>query len=309
MVSRIEVIPGDVRGYGNIVEPKTTDDFTLYNAELSLSDGVYSLVAEALVDSITLTSNKTVLSYHDNENCTFTARLSNHAISETVQLYNANTNTLIGSMTSNNDGTYTYTYNSQGIGDLQVYAKWGNVTSSNITIEDCKYYFHGVDKSSDFTPKLCEGGTNGTVTYDSTDGVHFTHGSKATCYQLPVKLPENCIIEADFTKVTAGTYGIVLGNGTDGYADGCILSGDTIQSGYRYTNSVWQGSLISSVTHGGTLPFTMRVTKTGTSIYITVNNVSSNSFTMQFTSGDVYTGIIGNSSLNAYINGFKIKTV
>ena len=92
---------------------------------------------------LSVTSDKSVLSYADSDSATITATLldsSDVPISgETVQLYD-NDDTLIGTMTDNNDGTYSYTYNSQGIGDIELYAKTGNITSETITIEDCTYY-------------------------------------------------------------------------------------------------------------------------------------------------------------------------
>ena len=43
MVSKVSITPSEVRGLGDIVSPKSTDDFTVYDSVLSLSDGVYTL--------------------------------------------------------------------------------------------------------------------------------------------------------------------------------------------------------------------------------------------------------------------------
>ena len=50
----------------------------------------------------------------------------------TVNLYNTSDDSLIGTMTDNEDGTYSYTYNSQGIGDLTVCASDGNLLSETL---------------------------------------------------------------------------------------------------------------------------------------------------------------------------------
>ena len=176
------------------------------------------------------------------------------------------------------------------------------------SIEDCVYHFQNVDKSSDFTPILVEGGSLGTVSYDSTKGVHIYHGSNATAYLLPVTLPKNCIIECNFSSYLNGTCGIVLSSGT-GNADGCIIDGKYIGQGYRYTSSSWKGGLTSTQYHGQSPPVTVKVTKSDRSITTSVGSAS-NSFTMQFTSSTpVYTGVIGNKNMDVHVDMFKIKAL
>ena len=89
--------------------------------------------------SIDLTASQSILSYADSDTTTFTATHSD-GTGQTVNLYDASDDSLIGAMTDNNDGTYTYTYNSQGTGDLEVYAKSGSLESETYTIEDCQGY-------------------------------------------------------------------------------------------------------------------------------------------------------------------------
>ena len=209
---------------------------------------------------------------------------------------------------TDSSGVATVSYESKGTGDINIKVNCMNLQET-YSIEDCVYYFHNVDKSSDFTPILVEGGSLGTVSYDSTKGVHIYHGSKATAYLLPVTLPPNCVIECNFVSRNSGTYGVVLSSGT-GNADGCIIEGNYISKGYRYTNSSWKSTVISSISHGQSMPLTERVTKNDRTITTSVGNVSANSFTMQFTSStSVYTGVIGNSSLDVYVDMFKIKTL
>lgn len=43
MVSKVIITPSEVRGQGNIVSPKETSNFTLFESLLSLSEGVYTL--------------------------------------------------------------------------------------------------------------------------------------------------------------------------------------------------------------------------------------------------------------------------
>lgn len=93
---------------------------------------------------VELSSNKNILSYADEQTtpgsqvATLTATLySSTPTGQTVQLCDASDDSVIGNMTDNNDGTYTYSYTSQGSGDIEFYAKTGNLVSETYGIEDC----------------------------------------------------------------------------------------------------------------------------------------------------------------------------
>lgn len=90
-------------------------------------------------DTIVLVSSKSTLSQADSESATLTATHSQGA-GKTVEIYNATTGTKIGDATDNQDGTYTYTYNSQGVGDISMTATSGALESNAITIHDCILY-------------------------------------------------------------------------------------------------------------------------------------------------------------------------
>ena len=87
--------------------------------------------------SITLSTNKSILSYYDSESATLTATYETGA---TMELYNANTMTKIGNFTETTSGTYTYTYSATGVGDVNLVAKAGSDMSSPVQIEDCYLY-------------------------------------------------------------------------------------------------------------------------------------------------------------------------
>lgn len=94
------------------------------------------------LNTLSLTSDVSVLSYADSDSATLTATHSD-GTGKTVQLYDASDDSLIGTMTDNLDGTYSYTYTSQGVGDVSFYAKSGSLESETYAIEDCKYYNDG----------------------------------------------------------------------------------------------------------------------------------------------------------------------
>jgi len=95
----------------------------------------------ATVSNLTLTTNKSILSYYDSDTCTLTATATdsnNQAVNGAKIIFLQN-NTIIGSATTDNTGTATYTYTSTGTGDTTITAITDNATA-NIQIEDCLYY-------------------------------------------------------------------------------------------------------------------------------------------------------------------------
>lgn len=62
---------------------------------------------------------------------------------KTVQLYKGS-NTLVGTMTDNSDGTYSYTYTGTGAGLTKFYGKYGNIQSETYEIIDGIFYDDGV---------------------------------------------------------------------------------------------------------------------------------------------------------------------
>lgn len=91
--------------------------------------------------SLALSSNKSILSYADSDSCTLTATYTGASVTgKTVKLYKASDDSEIATMTDNNDGTYTATYNSAGVGDIGFYAKVGTLVSETYSIEDCVIY-------------------------------------------------------------------------------------------------------------------------------------------------------------------------
>ena len=124
-----------------------------------------------LLPSINLVASQSVLSFTDSDSTILTATHS-LGTGQTVNLYNASDDSLIGAMTDNEDGTYSYIYNSQGMGDLIIYAKSESIESETVTIEDYWLYDDvSSNKLSNYTKT-----SNLTVTHD-TD--HYVLSSSA----------------------------------------------------------------------------------------------------------------------------------
>lgn len=88
---------------------------------------------------VELTASKSILSHTNSETSILTATLSTAQTGQVVELYDENDN-YIADMTDNEDGTYSYTYHSQGAGNIGFYAKWGMILSETYDIKDAIYY-------------------------------------------------------------------------------------------------------------------------------------------------------------------------
>ncbi len=147
------------------------NNITSKGVSASASDGLTTLASKVLQisggggSSISLSSNKSILSYYDSESATLTATYESGA---TMELYNADTMTKIGNFTESN-GTYTYTYNSTGNGDINLIAKVGSTMSDPILIEDCILaYADEISRTSTYTTDhLTEVFNNFSFTSDS----------------------------------------------------------------------------------------------------------------------------------------------
>lgn len=137
--------------------------------------GLLGLIAKIseitpVVQTLTLTSNKSILSYADSESATLTATHSGGS-GKTVEIYNAVTGVKIGDATDNNDGTYTYTYSASGYGDISMTATSGALESNAISIEDCYDIITGLtDETSKFGSSIAlRNNGASTIVYDSTN--------------------------------------------------------------------------------------------------------------------------------------------
>ena len=102
-----------------------------------------------VVDSISLTADKSILSYADSQSATLSAtvldQFDNPMENETVEFFNGSTS--MGTATTNSSGVATKTYASAGAGDINFTAEVGSLQSESFAIEDCKKYISSYSKS------------------------------------------------------------------------------------------------------------------------------------------------------------------
>jgi hypothetical protein len=102
-------------------------------------------------DGVSLTSDKSILSYADSDSCTLTAQLLDGSSSAsvsgvTVEFFNGSTS--LGTAETNSSGVATKTYSSAGVGDISLTAEAGTFVSETYSIMDCLFYDSGANDST-----------------------------------------------------------------------------------------------------------------------------------------------------------------
>ena len=116
----------------------TSDNVVLYN------------IKSYEYNAISLSSDKNILSYADNESCTLTAQLTKNGSpslieGETVSFYNGAT--LLGTDDTDSNGIATLTYTSAGVGDMSITASVdGIIISETFSIRDFTYIADTMEK-------------------------------------------------------------------------------------------------------------------------------------------------------------------
>ena len=227
--------------------------------------------------SVSLTGDKSILSYADSESATLSATVldSGSVACEGVTVEFFKGSTSLGTATTNSSGVATKTYASTGAGDVSFTAEVGSLVSETYVIEDTQYYdsfgtsstkttFTSVTTDSSFTlantPKSV---TAECTTYECSGG-----GKMIGVVSKALTDVSNFEISFDFkttinSRVGVG-YGVRLTNFVNFRNDGTTLnySPDTVNP---YTQNSW-------------MPVTLRV-ENGT-VTATINNISSVTVTL-----------------------------
>lgn len=131
MVEKIIVNPTEVRGYGNIVNVKSDEDYEPVNCTITEDmDTVYGATVNVIVmepdlgeaTTLTVTSSSSTLVLDNTVNISATLKdSSNAAISGATITFKEGTTTL-GNSTTNSSGVATYTYTGASVGDHTINA-------------------------------------------------------------------------------------------------------------------------------------------------------------------------------------------
>ena len=212
-MEKIIVNPLEVRGLGNIVSPKTLEDFEVYDAELSFEDSVYTLVYDASGVSVGLSVSSGSISV--GESVVLTAEVlsaGEPAVGETVSFYDGTT--LLGTDETDSDGIATYTASSLGVGSHSLTAEALDKSSSAVTVTVNKL-------TSTITISVPSTGTVGT-SYTVSGTLVPTSGS--------VKLYENGSLK-DTLTVSSGSFSKAITQSNEGtYSYYAVFEGSSTYS-------------------------------------------------------------------------------
>ena len=140
MVEKVFISPNRVRAYGNIVNMKTGDDFTLVNSELTVTtdtvDGAEMTVFQFEVEggiSIALVSSSSTCNVGDNVLLTATV-LDDNAPVEAAEVTFKVGETVLGTDETDANGVATYTYATSSVGSLSFSASYQTSTSNSVSV-------------------------------------------------------------------------------------------------------------------------------------------------------------------------------
>ena len=212
-MDKITIIPESVRGYGDVVSPKTLEDFMVYDSELSFEDGLYTLVYDASGVSVGLSVSSGTISV--GESVVLTAEVLSDgepASGETVSFYDGTT--LLGTDETDSDGLATYTASSLGVGSHSLTAEALDKSSSAVSVTVNKL-------TSTITLSVPSTGTVGT-SYSITGTLVPTSGS--------VKLYENSV-HKDTLTVSSGSFSKAITQSNEGtYTYYAVFEGSSTYS-------------------------------------------------------------------------------
>lgn len=219
--------------------------------------------------SLVLQADKSILSNYDNDNCVLTATLydNNNTPMEGLSVVFKNGDIVLATIPTDSGGVATYTYNSQGVGDVTITAECMNLQETYI-LEDCNYYNEpGItliqNDSADSSypsdiPYHHEGSEKYMVEFD------FTMKSKFRFYYLSTEVT---------SKGDHQNYG--YGFNRDNSGNFTIATRTTITSSSRYTTGLTNGEerRIKMIIDGTTVSFydNGNLIKTQTDSWLTTN--------------------------------------
>ena len=239
-----------------------------YNSVTSSTGSIVVSDVAPSYDGVSLTSNKSVLSYADSDSCTLTAQLLSGSSSAsvsgvTVEFFKGSTS--LGTATTNASGVATKSYSSAGSGDISLTAEADSYTSTALSITD---YWNVIPLDNTTDNKITGTYTVGTI--QSKTGLSRygtdTHLSQST-------FPSKFTITGELLKTSTYASYILLGTNKDnGYMVGFDGSANSF-SGYVRSNGSNSGRIQkSSISTNTWYPFT--ITVNGTSLTFVSNNLT-----------------------------------
>ena len=258
-----ELLANDIHLFGcNSVTPTDESwDLIAYCKHNGIVEGntVYFYVVDNKTpSSITVSSDKTVLSYEDDDKATLTITVldDNDDPLSDYDVVIKNGSTVLDTVQTGSDGTVEYEYSAQGVGDVTLTIECEEV-SETITIEDCLYY-HPNAITDNQELSISNFPTNFKVTYTS---LWFKLGdNKKCCLEIGEDANNNMFFGAlGDSSSSGGIYKRI--NGTKGVIDekgGINPSNIYVNHEFRYSDGelYYKGGYTNPCT--GTYEYTVR---------------------------------------------------
>lgn len=154
-----------------------------------------SLTINDINQELTITVDKNILSYVDNESCTITATYEGPSVDGQTVVFK-NEDTILATKTTDSNGIATYDYQSQGVGDVTFTVECMNLQET-YELEDCTFYDdQSSNKVSQYTARM----SSATPVYN-TD--HLTLIGNTNDWALAsvygVSTANNFLIEAELS--------------------------------------------------------------------------------------------------------------
>lgn len=202
--------------------------------------------------SVTVTSDKSILSYADSESVVLTAQLMNGDVSasvsgETVDFYkyvDGTNDVLLGSDVTDSNGEASYSYASTGVGDVGLYAKVRSLVSETYGVQDCMFY----DASSSVNLGKYSAQSGASFSYDSNNNAYNASPSTAGVRFVDLNnltFSKDNAVSMDFNIVSTNNnaqIGFIIGNiGVRaihaGSTQRITISNSAISSDYTYKDN------------------------------------------------------------------------
>ena len=328
MVEKIIINPNKVRGYGNIMSPHSSSDYSLEDCTIATGTDTVNGATETVYTLTPTASHSYSLAFSSSS---YTASGGSATLEITLLDSNVPVSSASVTVTGSDSSSYTGITNSNGVASVTVTGitaqttftcSYGGVTD-NCTVTVPTYLFYDAcDSASGLTNYgtviLLEGGSASTMTYDSTENAYIitTPDVKSKCIPITELTDEdNFKFEADIKPVNKFGLGFSVSGGT---GNGCVtgFSADSDKLyGWKYTNGSF-GTLYSDssgLVDTGYLHITVTVEGTSLSVSITDTNNTTKTKTATLPSYSTrYIGIgfgAGTSNQTGYIKNIKVESL
>ena len=253
-------------------------------------------------DGVVVSSDKDILSYYDSDSCTLSAQLmdgsSTASVSGvTVEFFNGSTS--LGTAQTDSNGVATKTYQSTGVGDVELSASVGSLSSDTYELEDCLDYQAMTDNSKQSRWTIPSAVTSASIFGYSSDGWKF--GNASSYSTISAVNSQNLPYSMEFTvtnRYITGTPQPIFGAyfGSNYIMINC--SSNKLSINVNGSNTDYSYSF--------TLPFTVRSELTSTTISVYIDDVLIGSETHSLTGNPIPTFQTGSNRWNV-IKDYKIK--